>query len=89
MTYNIKKSKPKAEKESYNLKKGNAINVGELGGAMIVDNNDKKAITAYYVEEEDGTKSWQLNPDYYSDRIIKSAKVRPLEYKINKNGELE
>jgi hypothetical protein len=54
--------------------------VGDLGDAVFGKSPD--AVTAFYVKEEDGTKSWQLLPDYNSDTLIKSKKVIPLDPEI-------
>jgi hypothetical protein len=57
------------------------IYVGDLGEARI----SREGITVYFVEEEDGTKSWQLLPDEIrGDRIIKTAKVVPLQADVKK-----
>jgi hypothetical protein len=64
---------------AYTIKNKKKIYVGELGDAYITNKKNKKGIWVSYVLEEDGTKSWQLNPDENSDTIIKSAKVIPKE----------
>lgn len=57
---------------------GKKIFVGDLGEATISKN--PKAIPVYYIREEDGSKSWQLNPDEVrGDVILKTAKVIPSE----------
>ena len=56
------------------------IHVGNLGECVITKN--KNAILAYYVLEEDGTKSWQLLPNENSDIILKSIRVIPIEKDI-------
>jgi len=57
---------------------GKKIFVGDLGEATI--SKSPKAIPVYYIREEDGSKSWQLNPDEVrGDVILKTAKAIPIE----------
>lgn len=57
---------------------GKQIYVGGLGEAII--SKRYGFIDAYFVKEEDGTKSWQVHPDEFrGDEILKSVKVFPIE----------
>lgn len=59
------------------FKYGRNIYVGDLGEAKI---SKRGNIHAFYINEEDGTKSWQLHPDEFrGDTILKSVKVIPKE----------
>lgn len=62
---------------------GKKIYVGDLGDAVI--SKRYGFIDAYYVKEEDGTKSWQVHPDEMrGDAILKSIKVFPLDMELIK-----
>lgn len=66
------------------------IYVGELGKSRFIRNirssfakpRKKSEVMVAYVLEEDGTKSWQLNPSPHSDVILKWAFVEPLEREV-------
>ena len=56
---------------------GKRIYVGGLGEAVI--SKRYGFIDAYFIKEEDGTKSWQVHPnEMRGDEILKSVKVFPI-----------
>jgi hypothetical protein len=57
------------------MDKKDKIYVGSLGNAII---DPKGKYDAYYVLEEDGTKSWQLRVDENSDKVLRHVKVRKI-----------
>jgi len=69
------------------MKKSQSIHVGDLGEAFLLKKNSKEgklfAVDVYKVKEEDGTVSWQLNPDEVrGDTVIESRKAVPLDPKV-------